>query len=163
MKYRLFYVLMALLIASTNAQEMRQVRRIPTPTTAKERPPNAKAVKAIKPISPDTLRAAMNEFADSWNGEEMGEMIDDSFFDSSRLGDAMIAEVPRDAKLRLLSVRGSQVLEQYIAPRNEGGQVRISMVTITADTQIEFNNASNGFVRIPGSNEFLIEVREPLP
>ena len=70
--------------------------------------------------------------------------------------------VPRDAILSVQSVQGIQTLQQYLMPADEGEDL-VSIVSATVRTQLEFNNPSTGFVRLPGVNEFVLQVTQPAP
>jgi len=85
--------------------------------------------------------------------------LDENFYDASRLSDAMEEKVPKDAELRLMSVQGTQTLEQY--RRIENGQTIISsVVSVTANTQMEFHDPERGFRRLEGQNEYIIRIDE---
>ena len=88
----------------------------------------------------------------------MESILADSFYDKSRLLDVMDTQVPRDARLSIQSIQGIQTLQQYRVPDAGGRDSLVSIVSATVRTQLEFNS-TNGFVRLPGTNEFLLKVK----
>jgi hypothetical protein len=70
--------------------------------------------------------------------------------------------LPRDAKLRVLGIESIQTLEQTIDVTPDDQQTRISVVTATVRSQLEFDDPVSGFTRLDGTNEFLLRIKEPL-
>ncbi len=81
--------------------------------------------------------------------------------DKSRLLDVIAEEVPRDAKLRIVSVQGINTLDQYQRKVTDR-LVQVSMVSAIVRTQIEFTLPKFGFQRLDGTAEFTLEVTERL-
>ncbi|GAB3376252.1 hypothetical protein NCG89_11710 [Spongiibacter taiwanensis] len=97
-----------------------------------------------------------------WNTPEMQQDLAESFRDGQRLMESMDVVVPRDATLRLLSVQGVQTLKQFKRPAENGEPARrVSIVSATVSTQLEYQSPS-GFIRLPGVNEFVLEISEEL-
>lgn len=151
------FVIGALLIAgAAHGQEFRPFNPIPT---AGRLPAGAKIVDA-KPVDPEAIKRAAEGFAANWNQGNTGEALAEGFYDASRFQDAMVSNVPRDARLVLESVRGVQTLQQVEKDDAAQGRIRISTVSATLATKIQFNDAAQGFVSIPGVNEVILEVTE---
>lgn len=151
------FVIGALLVAgAARGQEFRSFNPIPT---AGRLPAGAKLVDA-KPVDPEAIKRAAEGFAANWNRGSTGEALAEGFYDATRFQDAMVANVPRDARLVLESVRGIQTLQQMEKDDGARGRVRISIVSATLATRIQFNDATQGFVDIPGVNEVILEVTE---
>lgn len=140
------------------AQELRQFNPIPTPARV---PPGAEVV-APSAIDPGAVRGAVERLAANWNVSDLGETVSDSYYDKSRFRDAMITEVPRDARMRVESMGGIQTHQQMLVDDPAGGRLRISTVTVTAQTRLELNDPTEGFVRVPGTNEIILEVVEKI-
>ena len=99
-----------------------------------------------------------------WNKPGMSETLAQEFYDSRRLLDAMDTIVPRDATLKLQSIQGIQTLQQYLVPAADSGQNEIvSIVSVTARTQVEFEKPGTGFVRLPGVNEYVLKITTAAP
>ena len=95
-----------------------------------------------------TVRAALKQLEESWNGAQLEAQIADTFFDKSRLLDTLREVVPRDARLRVLAIQNVQVLAQFLRPRR--GSVprqRLSVVSTRVSTQVQFTDPQDGFVR----------------
>jgi hypothetical protein len=149
------------------AQESRQLNRIPTPQTATKLapqalPPGARVAAVARPVSAASVDAAVRQLAAAWNTPTLRPLLADNFFDKDRLLDAL-NRVPRDARLRVLAVQGSNTLNQWIEKRRDGaGEEYVSRVSATVRTQVEFNDPRAGFQRLDGTNELVLLVREPL-
>ena len=151
------FVIGALLVAgAAHGQEFRPFNPIPS---AGRLPAGAKIVDA-KPVDVEAIRRAAESFAATWNQGNTGESLAEGFYDATRFQDAMVANVPRDARLVLESVRGVQTLQQVEKDEGAQGRIRISTVSATLATRIQFNDAVQGFVNVPGVNEVILEVTE---
>lgn len=106
------------------------------------------------------IEGAIQRFINTWNTTAMNEMLDETFYDKNRLQDNMISRVPRDAKLRLLSISMIQILDQFVRPDPSGGSVMHSTISATLRTQIEFNDPALGFQRIEGINDLIFEIAQ---
>ncbi len=144
----------------THAAEFRMLNPIRTPDTAL--PEGAKEVDQIRPVDRELVRLIMEKLLSAWNGPELTKLLSDTFFDKLRL-EFKLTEIPRDAKLRLLGLQGMQTLSQHIQKNDKtGSKDVVSRVSVTARTQIEFNDLQSGFQRIPGVNEYVIQVKQKL-
>lgn len=147
--------------AAVEAQgrQFRAIKSINTPHNLQRLlPPGAVVSQSIEPVPREAVQTRMQELLDKWNSPDMADTLAEVFYDRTRLLDAVDTQVPRDARLRLQSVQGSQTLQQYTLPAAEGRPAReVSIVSATVRTQLEYSTAS-GLVRLPGTNEFLLEV-----
>lgn len=141
------------------AQEFRQLNRIPQPQAARL-PPGARSMNV--PIADGVVRMALDRVVTAWNTATLRDYLADNFPDRSRLADTLLATAPRDARLRILSVQGVQTLTQYVTPGRDRRDVLFSRVSVTARTQIEFNDPVRGFQRIEGTNEFILLLTQGL-
>jgi hypothetical protein len=92
----------------------------------------------------------------------MASTLGEELYDSARLTQAVQRNVPKDAKLRLLSVQGVQTLQQYrLEPTANSGGKLVSVVTALANTQLEYQGA-NGLVSLPGRNEYRLKITQAL-
>lgn len=159
----LILITTVLLTSHVFTQEMRQLKRIRTPAkTAVTLPEGAKEVSEIKPVDRGEIKKAVQDLVSSWNTTDLNDKVSDSYFDKSRFRNNMITEVPRVATVRLLSVRDTLTLNQFTKLDSDGNQLRVSTVSVVAETQIELSDANNGFVRVPGMNELIFEVTETM-
>jgi hypothetical protein len=145
------------------ADEMRRFNRIPTPAkTASLTPTGFEKMEKITPIDPARLTEAVRALFASWNSTDLENILSDDYYDKSRFGDSMndTSKVPRDAKLRLLAIQRMHTLQQMIGDDPEFGRVLVSIVLVTARTQLEFNDQVEGFVRFEGVNDYYLEVKE---
>ena len=146
-----------------HARQFRQILPIATPNkSVSSLPEGAIAVEKPQQLDRGTVETAVNAVVSKWNTGDMQSTLDDSFFDKARLGDAVDTLVPRDATMIVQSVQGVQTLQLYIMPQTEGDDL-VSIVSATVRTQLEFNSAETGFVRLPGVNEFILKVSQPAP
>lgn len=162
-KFLTLLVITALFCSITQARQFRQIVPIATPVkTTSALPEGAIAVENPQQLDRATVETAVNEVLSKWNTPDMQSTISEQFFDKVRLGDAVDTLVPRDATMSVQSIQGVQTLQQYILPEPEGNNL-VSIVSATVRTQLEFNNPEQGFVRLPGVNEFILKVSQPAP
>lgn len=150
-----------LLVLSVGVSQAAQFRTFKPIAGPAYKPDDATVVANPRPVARENVERAVSDLLKNWNkpGTETESLLDKDFYDSSRLSDAMDEKVPRDATLRLMSVQGTQTLEQY--QRSENGRTIISsVVSVTANTQMEFNDPTKGFRRLEGQNEYIIRIEE---
>lgn len=158
-------LLLLLLLAgagSLQARQFRLIQPIATPdTSAISIPDGAREVAVVEPITREQLEPHLQKLLEAWGSGQLSGQLADDFWDKQRLLDTLDIVVPRDANLRLQSIQGVQTLSQYLQPDADTGRdQRISIVSATARTQLEFNDPQAGFVRRPGINEFILKVTE---
>ncbi len=145
------------LSSGSPARQFRQLAPIATPTTtARALPEGAKPVANPRPLPRARVERLLRGVLAKWNGAGMTQTLAPEFYDRSRLLDTVDRLAPRDATLRLLSLQGVQTLQQY-----QQGDRRVSIVSATARTQLEFNDPTLGFVRRQGVNEFILRITTP--
>jgi hypothetical protein len=148
----------------TKAQEFRMIRRIAVPDKI---PDGAIPLPALQPVQTEVATGALKTILEKWNNGNIGGVLGEDFYDKTRLEDAVVEKVPRDATIRLLSVGGIQTLNQYEQAGDNGGSLRVSVVSVTAVTQIEFNDpdplpGESSFQRLQGENEYILRITEPV-
>lgn len=128
------------------------------------------AVVAANPGSVTTeipraeVAKALSQVIAQWNTPAMQASLSERFFDAEKFGDTVSENLPRDAVLRIQAIRGVQTLSQQTQQDPLTGAVRdVSIVSVTAQTQLEFNSPTLGFVRRPGVNEFILEISQTVP
>lgn len=138
--------------------DARQFRTIRTIATPEKLPENAQPVERFRPVKAQIVRAAVEKLAEAWNTGTLDPLLSrEKFYNKDRLLDTLAGDIPRDATLRVLSVGGITTLDQYFQPR-EGRRKQVNIVSAIVRTQIEFNDPNNGFIRLDGRNEFVLEV-----
>lgn len=158
----------ALLLAGNSsgwAQQMRQFSLIATPTAAGAESAALTAPSAALPgaIDRQSVADALGGVADAWSNGRLNDVLADDFQQGERLQEAMQFEVPRDAQIRVESVRNIASLGQRRVVDANGQLRNITTVTATVQTRIDFNDAANGFVSVPGANELVLEIVEINP
>ncbi len=143
-----------------HTREFRSLNLIPTP--GKLLPEGATAVAKIQPVDRNIVEKAVNNIVGAWNTPRMEDTLAEDFFDKSRLVDAIedIEKVPRDTRLRILSIQGIQTLSQQIQTDASDVEWVESIVSATVKTQTEFNDAAEGFQRLEGDNELIIRIKQ---
>jgi len=147
-------------VQTVYASEFRSFRPILTPASV----PKAGALAAtlrpgIKPVSRKLAEKAVGKIIAAWNGNHIGSVLGDEFFDKSRLSDAMNSKVPRDAQLEILAIQDVQTLQQKIAD-SPSGKLLVSRVSVTVRTQLTFNDPRNGYQRREGVNEYIMRIKQ---
>lgn len=142
------------------AREFRQMRPIATPQSQSSRITDGFEAPSYA-VSAETVRDGLQWILGDWNTRALAEHIGEQFYDGNRLLDILDTAVPRDARLRLLSVRDFQVIGQRVERDASGkASMLVSQVNVVAETQIEFNDPVSGLRRLEGTNEFLLELTE---
>ncbi len=160
----LFIGLSAMSVGISQARQFRILTPIASPGQATTTlPEGAIQAEDVKPLSRKEVEPMVRKVIEQWNTSGMASTLSDQFYDKSRLMDVMDTGVPRDAKLRVQSIQGIQTLQQYIKPGTgeQRGEI-VSIVSATVQTQLEFNSAG-GFTRLPGTNEFILEITQAAP
>lgn len=161
----LFILILVGSSADLQARQFRQFIPVATPEAATANlPRGAVPVTQVTQLDRGQVETMLRMVLEKWNKSDMAGTLAEEFYDSSRLMDAMDTIVPRDAKLRLESIQGIQTLQQYIVPGSDGerGEM-VSIVSATARTQLEFEKPGAGFVKRPGTNEFILEISTATP
>ena len=160
-KSLLLILLVIGLVSSSNARQFRQI--IPITTAGQEEaslPSGAISVTEHYTFSRDAIEKILRKIISKWNTPQMAETLSEGFYDKSRLLDAVAGTVPREATLRLQSVQGIQILQQYIVPGQNGNRDKlVSRLSVTARTQLEFTSPSGGYVTRSGTNEFILKIK----
>jgi len=130
-----------------------------TATTAVTVPSTTANASAMRPVPRQLIGTAMDRLLAAWNGNRMDKVLGDEFFDKSRLSDAMNTKVPRDAELSLLAIQSVQTLGQKQMD-SPSGRLLVSTVSITASTQLTFNDPTNGYQRREGVNEYIVRIKQ---
>jgi hypothetical protein len=142
------------------AQGIRGINPILSPDSLNK---SVNSAQKLKPISKKNIEQAFRLVLQEWNNGRLDMVLADDFYAADHLVDSTQEKVPKDAKITLLSIQGIQVLKQYWQDNIQN--IMISEVSITAKTQIEFNDPSppdgvSSFRRLEGVNEFFIRIRE---
>lgn len=132
------------------ASEFRQFWPIPTMKLHQQ---NVSLQQYKAPSEEGIAKALKVLFANYQSPSIVGKFLSDDFYDKERLLQNLTYKVPRDARVRITSLRDFQILDQH----QEGDRV-VSRVSVTATTQIEFNDPQKGFRKIEGENEYILEV-----
>jgi len=142
------------------AREFRSIEDIATP--GNPLPQGAVRPAVIQPVDKQVVEKAVYALADAWNGNGLSQLIADDYPNASDLMRVITNDLPLDAKIRILSIQSIQTLDQYIVDV-KGGKDRTSVVTVTAKTQVEYEDPSSGQRRqLDGTNEFLFRVTDQL-
>jgi len=159
-KYYIVYIAICLICSTSVARagELRSIVPILKPyasgaiTNTSEKP--------LKPVARKKVANAVKQVIDAWNQNQLGDVLDDSFYDRSRLVDAMATDVPRDARLETLSIGDVQTLNSEVVDTPEGRMSR-STVMVSVKTQLTFNDSSKGYQRREGTNTYILTITEP--
>lgn len=140
------------------AAEFRAIRPISAPAAL---PPGAVAVapNQVVPVSTSKVRRAVDIFAGTFVKPEFADLLADNFFEKQSLLDNISAFVPRDTKVRVLSVQGIQTVGQRIFP--ERG-IRESDVTASIRIQIEFDDPNLGVQRLEDDGDIFFKFSEKI-
>lgn len=140
------------------AQEGRAFNPIARPAARPALPDGAVRVSPPQPVARERIEQAVGQIASAWNERRVEKVLAPNFQRKDELADALQTKVPRDAALRVMAIQGWQVHDQYL----QGGQ-RITKVSITLRTQVEFNDPAAGHQVRDGTNEYLVTLTDAAP
>lgn len=154
MRTRACFAMLAALAAGTAAaQETRVFRPIARAQQLLALPDGAVRFTPPLPVPRAVVESAVAVVLQNWNGRSLDQVLSPTYSQRQELLDALQTRVPRDASLRLVSLQGYQVLDQYRL-----GDRLFWQVSVTVQTQLEFNDPSGGFQARGGTNAFVITV-----
>lgn len=117
------------------------------------------ALAGLRPIPREQVEEAVRRIYAAYNTADFRQYLSERFYDPERLVDAINEKVPREAKLRLLSINSAQTVSQQPAKDEQGRDVLESLVLVVARAQMEFNSLQ-GFQRREGESELVLRFRE---
>lgn len=143
--------------APLEAREFRKIEKLgPAPKTATANADNFIPVK--KSLVDEAIEAIMS----AWSTPRMQASLSKDFYERDRLKDVIDSRLPRDAEVRIMGIGGTQTLQQREEVDPAGVTVRISEVSVTVRTQLEYTDPANGLMRFPGTTEYRLNFREKL-
>jgi len=159
---KIFKVMMmgAILLIAINgfAREFRNFVPILTP----KKVPKGFQLASTPVENVSLMKKSVKEIFKSWKQGNFEKYLSEDFYDKRKLLDAMSYKVPPSAKIRVLSIKNMQTLQQFQKYRKDGSIEVYSTVSVTADTQIEFDDVHKGFRRLEGENEYIIQIKGEL-
>ena len=155
MKRTLLGLGFAFAVVVAHAQEGRTFNPIARPAARPALPDGAVRVTPPIPVPREQVERAVKRVAEAWGNRQLDQVLSPQFRDREKLVDAIETKVPRDASLRVTSIQGWQVLDQY---RKDGALV--SRVSVTVRTQLEFNDAAAGFQARDGTNVYVMTLTD---
>lgn len=115
----------------------------------------------FKPLDRGLIEQHIRKILAHWNQADFDQYLAKGFQDKDKLIYTITQSVPRDARLRLLAVKGLSTLSQRrIAGKGKASQRLQSTVVATVDLQLEFNDPFQGQIRLPHSSQFYLQVTE---
>lgn len=146
------------LVGEASANGFRTLNPVATPGKL---PPGARIVETV-PVDARKVSEAARLYAEGWNSGDAKVAPAADYHDGERWKEAMVTSVPRDARLRLESVRSVQTVQQLVVNDPKLGPLRVSTVAATLATRLQFNDPIQGFVSVPGVNEVVLEITEEI-
>jgi len=120
------------------------------------------AAPGLRQVPREVVEEAVKKIYAAYNTPEFRQYLSERFYDAERLVEAVNQKVPREAKLRLISINSAQTVSQQPAKDEQGREVSESQVLVVVRAQMEFTNAQ-GFQRREGESELLLQFRETPP
>lgn len=147
-------------LPDAGAQGFREIRRIPAPQRPSAAPPAPEGAKLLTEpvaIDPKVIEAAARKVLAAWNQGDLEQFLADDFQNRERLLDAISADVPRDAVIRILAIRNVKTFDQYLRRGDDGTEI-VTHASAQIDTQIEYEDPKGGLRRLRGSGDYLFEL-----
>jgi hypothetical protein len=163
-----FLLLLAVLLpAAAQAQTFRQMQPIPVPDAQTReaiqqgRQLRGGAIAGRLQVPRVAVEEAVRRIYAAYNTPDFRQYLSERFYDPDRLASAIDEKVPREARLRVISVSSAQTVSTQRARDEQGREVSESLVLVVVRAQMEFTNAQ-GFQRREGEQELVLRFREPL-
>lgn len=154
-----FFFCVLILPVHAFGQEMRAINPISTPARLKI---GGERVQKPTPLNVENVRSNVENLFNTWNNGDVTNVLSDNFYDKTRFGEAMQTNIPRDSKIKVMGMGSVQTLEQRIVTDPDGSKRKVTLGSVNVNSQVEFNDPSKGFVRVPGTNEIVFEMSEKL-
>ncbi len=151
---------------ASEAGEMRSFRRIYTPnsglsggaTTIPDDLPDIKGVPDIVPRS--RVEQAVRDIVSRWNTSSFSGILSPDFRGLNRLLDTL-SQVPDDATLHLVSVRGVQPVSRVVTKLNDEGTEILVRDRVSAEVEVRVEySESGGRTSTEGVNELIIDIEQ---
>jgi hypothetical protein len=117
------------------------------------------ALPGLRQIPRETVEDAVRRIYAAYNTADFRQYLSERFYDPERLVGAIDEKVPREARLRLISVNSAQTVSQQPAKDEQGRDVLESQVLVVVRAQMEFTSPQ-GFQRREGESELVLRFRE---
>ncbi|PAV24429.1 hypothetical protein CF392_16330 [Tamilnaduibacter salinus] len=141
------------------SRSFRDFTQIPTPSAL---PDGAERIESLHRLDRELVLEGVNAILSAWNQGQLDTILVQDFADAQKLSDTVLTEVPRDARLALLSMRSYNVISQHRVAEPGDGDRRVSRVAVTVRLQLTFNDPRTGYQGLPSTSEFILEIREPI-
>lgn len=151
------------------ADEFRGVRTINRPPPVNSTLPSKntvdpvqKKLKRVAPVSTKKVEKGVQNLVAAWNRGDLEGLLSDQFYDRHRLIDNIDAFIARDATIRVLGQSPAQTLNQTLTihPDDPSAAQLKSVVVVTVQMQIEFENETGQFQIRQSETDLIFEVFE---
>jgi len=160
MKNILWLLLLLMISASGQAKQFRQIVPVLIPDEmGKEELLNQLHYAQLPVFDRNNITEAVAQITAAWAVEELGDWLSKDFINRQQLLATLTLDVPRDARIRIMGLRGQRVVSQQISTV-EKGILRKTKAIALVRTQIEFTDPSHGFQRLTGELEFMLQFTE---
>lgn len=119
----------------------------------------ATAGRGLRQVPREVVEEAVRRIYAAYNTPDFHQYLSERFYDPERLLDAVDEKVPREARLRLISVNSVSTVSQQPAKDEQGREVTESLVMVVVRAQMEFTTTA-GFQRREGESELILRFRE---
>lgn len=116
-------------------------------------------IPGLRQMPREVVEQAVRKIYAAYNTPDFRQYLSERFYDPDRLLDAVSEKVPREAKLRLISVNSAQTVSQQPGKDEHGREVTESLVMVVVRAQMEFTSPQ-GFQRREGESELVLRFRE---
>jgi len=117
--------------------------------------------KPFRPVDTTVIEKSVRKIVSSWNHYDFSKYLADAFQAKTLLINTIRRSVPRDARLRLLSVQGISTIKQEWTNNSINHRKKLNSVVITTvELQLEFNDPFQGQIKLPHTSQFYLQVTE---
>jgi hypothetical protein len=116
------------------------------------------AIAGLRQIPREAVEEAVRRIYAAYNTPDFRQYLSERFYDPERLLAAIDEKVPREARLRLISINSIQTVSQEKARDEAGLPVLDSLVMVVVRAQMEFTS-TRGFERREGESELVLRFR----
>jgi hypothetical protein len=117
------------------------------------------AIPGLQQVPRELVEDAVRRIYAAYNTPDFRPYLSELFYDPDRLAMAIDEKVPKEAKLRLISVNSVQTVSRQPAKDEQGRDTMESRVLVVVRAQMEFTS-TQGFQRREGESELVLRFRE---
>jgi hypothetical protein len=117
------------------------------------------SIPGLRQVPRELVENSVRKIYSAYNTPEFRQYLSERFYDPDRFVDAVGQNVPREARLRIISINSANTVAQQLVKDEQGRDVSESLVMVVVKAQMEFTTTQD-FQRREGESEIVLRFRE---